>query len=59
MLQNGKRKLSVNALLDDGSTKSYINADIAAELGLDSNNGTQRIEVNILSGKSEILKANL
>ena len=53
MLQNGKRKFSVNALLDDGSTKSYINADIAAELGLDSNNATQRIEVNVLSGKSE------
>ena len=34
MLRNGDRSLKVNAVLDDGSTKSYINADVAAELGL-------------------------
>ena len=28
------RKLQVNALLDDASTKTYINADVAAELEL-------------------------
>ena len=34
ILKDGDRSLKVNALLDDGSTKSYINADVAAELGL-------------------------
>ena len=33
-LTNGNRKLKVNALLDDASTKTYINADVAAKLGL-------------------------
>ena len=34
VLINGNRRLKVNALLDDASTKTYINADVAAELGL-------------------------
>ena len=33
-IKNGNRKLQVNALLDDASTKTYINVDVAAELGL-------------------------
>ena len=33
-LKNGKKELVVNALLDDVSTTSYINYDLAAELGL-------------------------
>ena len=31
-LTSGKRKVKVNALLDDGSSKAYLNSDIAAEL---------------------------
>ena len=34
VLRNGTRTLKVNALLDDSSTKTYLNADVAAELGL-------------------------
>ena len=34
ILKNGNRLIKVNALLDDASTKTYINADVAAELGL-------------------------
>ena len=34
IVKNGDRWLTVNALLDDVSTKTYINADVAAELGL-------------------------
>ena len=34
-LRNGNRGITVNSLLDDGSTKSYIISHIAAELGLD------------------------
>ena len=31
---NGTKRIKVNALLDDASTKTYINSDVAAELGL-------------------------
>ena len=34
-LRNGNRGITVNSLLGDGSTKSYIISHIAAELGLD------------------------
>ena len=30
-LKSGNRKLKVNALLDDASTKTYVNADVAAK----------------------------
>jgi len=33
VLRHGNRSLQVNALLDDGSNRSYVNADVAAELG--------------------------
>ena len=33
-LINGNKRLRVNALLDDASTKTYLNADVAAEMGL-------------------------
>ena len=32
-LKNGNRRIKVNALLDEASTKTYLNADVAAELG--------------------------
>ena len=35
LLENGKQKLRVKALLDDCSTKIYLNADAAVELGLE------------------------
>jgi hypothetical protein len=47
-----KKQLKINALLDDGSTTTYINSDIAAELGLKGTKHSSR--VNTLSGKSEI-----
>ena len=33
-IKNGERKLRINALLDDASTKTYVNTDVAAELSL-------------------------
>ena len=50
VVKNGGRRLVLNALLDDASTKTYINGDVAAdELGLE---GTmQRITVNVLNGE--------
>ena len=51
ILKNGNRSIKVNALLDDASTKTYINADVAAELGLQGK--TERITVNVLNGQVE------
>ena len=55
-IRNGDRSLKVNALLDDGSTKSYINADVAAELGLQGK--TEKVMVNVLNGQVETFKSN-
>ena len=51
ILRNGKQEIRVNGLLDDGSTRSYLNADIAAQLGL---SGTpQQVTVGVLNGQKE------
>ena len=51
ILKNGDRSLKINALLDDASTKSYVNADVAAELGLHGT--TEKMTVNVLNGQVE------
>ena len=51
ILKNGDRSLEVNALLDDASTKTYVNADVAAELGLQGK--TEKVTVNVLNGQVE------
>ena len=51
ILKNGERSLKVNALLDDASSKSYINADVAAELGLQVR--TEKMTVNVLNRQVE------
>ena len=56
-LTNGSRKLKVNALLDDASTKTYINADVAAELGLQRQ--SQRVMVSVLNGQVETFETSL
>ena len=50
-LKSGNQKLKVNALLDDASTKTYVNADVAAELGLQGH--PQRVNVSVLNGQVE------
>ena len=50
-LSSGKRKVKVNALLDDGSSKTYLNSDIAAELGLEGS--PHELTVNVLSDNQE------
>jgi len=50
-LRNGDHKLKINALLDDASTKTYINADAAAELGLQGH--PQKVNVSVLNGQVE------
>ena len=43
----------VNALLDDGSTKSYVNSDVAFQLGTQGT--VQKIQVEVLNGELEAL----
>ena len=50
-LTSGKRKIKVNALLDDGSSKTYLNSDIVAELELEG--GPHEITVNVLNDNQE------
>ena len=48
-IKTNYREIKVNALLDDGSTKTYLNEDIAWELGV---TGEKRlVEVNVITGK--------
>ena len=54
ILKNGNRRLVVNALLGDGSTKTYVNSDIAAEFNL---KGTlKRVNIGVLNGRSELVE---
>ena len=48
MLKNGDRHLTVNALLDDASTKTYGYKDVAEKLGVHGK--TDRVTVNVLNG---------
>ena len=50
-LRNGDRKLKNNALLNDASTKTYVNADVTAELGLQGH--PQKVKVNNLNEEVE------
>ena len=56
LLTNGHRSVQINALLDDASTKTYVNADVAAELGLQGR--TEKVTVNVLTGQVETFELN-
>ena len=49
VLQNGNKSVTVNALLDDGSTTSYLNSSIASRLGVSGELRT--MTVSTLNGK--------
>ena len=49
IVKKDNRKKKVNALLNDASTETYINADIAAQLGLQGK--FQQVTVNVLNGQ--------
>ena len=51
IVSSDTKHIKINALLDDGSTKSYINCDIAAELGIQT--VAQKVKVNVLNGNTE------
>lgn len=45
------RQVKVNALLDEGSSRSYLNSDVAAELGLEGR--PQELTVKVLNDNQE------
>ena len=54
VLENGRRRMKINTLLDDGSTKTYINSDVAHELGVHGKQKT--IAVGVLGGRNSFVK---
>ena len=52
-LSNGKRSLTVNALLDDASTRSYIASNVTAELGLIGS--SMSLTISKLNGQQETI----
>ena len=55
-LKNGNKKVKVNALLDDASTKTCINSDVAAMLGLREQ--LQKVNVSVLNGHIETFETS-
>ena len=53
IVSNAKNKLVVKALLDDGSTKSYVDSDVDFQLG--THGTVQGIQIGVLNGKLETL----
>lgn len=54
LLSNGDREMRINALLDDGSTQTYLNSSVAAELGLQGR--LQQVTVNVLNWHQEMFQ---
>ena len=56
-LVSGNKRVRVNALLDDCSTSTYINGDVAAHLGLE---GTpDHLDVHVLDGGTSSLNSSI
>ena len=51
IVQGRSKKLNVLVLLDDASNTSYINEDVASELGLDGPG--KDVAINVVNGQSE------
>ena len=54
IVENGSKSLIINALLDDGSTQTYLNADIAAKLGLHGD--ISKSQVSVINGTVAIFE---
>ena len=50
------REIKINALLDDGSTTSYLNEDVASEIGLSGEKCL--VNVNVINGKTETFETS-
>ena len=56
-LTNGSKQVKVNALLDEGSSRSYFNSVVAAELGLEGR--PHELTVKVLSDNQEKLDSSV
>ena len=56
-LASGGRQVKVNALLDEGSSRSYLNSDVAAELGLEGR--PHELTVKVLNDNQEKLNSSI
>ena len=56
-LINGTKRVKVNALLDEASSKSYLNSDVAAELGLEGE--PCELTVNVPNDNQEKLHSSI
>ena len=56
LLKNGDRCVKVNALLDDASTQTYVNKDVAAVLGISGK--PESVTVNVLNGQAKTFTSN-
>ena len=56
-LSNGMKRVKVNALLDEASSRSYLNNDVAAELGLEGK--PHELIVNVLNDNQEKLDSSI
>lgn len=54
VVSNNGKHITVNAILDDGSNQSYINADLCEELGLKGDE--HEAMANLLNGKEETFR---
>lgn len=50
--RNGKLQLVINSLLDDASTKTYINSDVAFDLAMQGE--VRNVTVNVLNGQENV-----
>ena len=56
-LKSGQNTVKVNALLDDASSKTFINSDIAAQLGLEGM--SEELTVNVLNNNQTQLESSV
>ena len=56
-LASGGRQVKVNALLDEGSSRCYLNSDVAAELGLEGR--PHELTVKVLNDNQEKLNSSI
>lgn len=56
-LGSGMKRVKVNALLDEASSRSYLNSDVAAELGLEGK--PHERTVNVLNDNQEKLDSSI
>ena len=53
IVKNGNKKMKINAVFDEASSRTYINGDVAAQLGLEGE--SQEMKINVLNDNQETM----